>query len=124
MFIFLRVTLLGVLAAGLLLIGTPSEAGAQTQFALHRSSTAQFFFDYNDGNPIVDRTFSYGGPDDIALLADFDGDTIADLVLYRNGVWFINLMNDGTVDRTAFMGGDPTDRPIAGDFLGNGIHVK
>lgn len=120
MFIFVRVTLLGALAAGLLLIGTSSEAGVQAQFALHRPSTAQFFFDYADGSPVVDRILSYGGPNDVALLADFDGDTIADLALYRNGVWFINLMNDGIVDGTVFMGGGPADRPIAGDFLGSG----
>ncbi len=117
----LRIALPGTLAAWLLLIGTPGEAGIKTQFALHRPATAQFFFDYDDGGPIVDRTFSFGDPNDVALLADFDGDTIADLAIYRKGVWFINLMNDSIVDKTVFLG-DPSgpDIPVAGDFLGNG----
>ena len=113
--------LAGALAACLILAAGPVTAGIKAEFALHRPSTAQFFFDYDEGAPIVDRTFSYGTPNDVALLADFDGDTIADLALYRNGTWFINLMNDDTVDKTVFLG-DPSgpDIPVAGDFLGNG----
>jgi hypothetical protein len=112
-----------VLAACLHLAVTanPVKAGIKVEFALHRPSTAQFFFDYDDGMPIVDRTLFYGAPNDVALLADFDGDTISDLALYRNGIWFINLMNDGIVDKIVFLG-DPLgpDIPVVGDFLGNG----
>jgi Right handed beta helix region len=118
-----RVVLAIVLPACFHLVLGPGlvRAGIKIEFALHRPSTTQFFFDYDEGAPIVDRTLFYGAPNDIALLADFDGDTIVDLALYRDGIWFINLMNDGTVDEIVFLGGDPADLPVAGDFLGNGL---
>src|SRR6266481_4452475 len=83
-----RMAVSGLLSACLLLIAIPGEAGLKTAFALHRPSTTQFFFDYDDGGAVVDRSLAYGAPGDVALLADMDGDTIADLVLYRNGVWY------------------------------------
>ena len=92
-----RVVLAIILPACFHLVLGPGlvRAGIKIEFALHRPSTTQFFFDYDEGAPIVDRTLFYGAPNDIALLADFDGDTIVDLALYRDGIWFINLMNDG-----------------------------
>jgi parallel beta-helix repeat protein len=98
----------------------PAMGGNKIEFALQRPSTAQVFFNYDDGGPVVDRIISYGAVNDVPLLADFDGDTISDLALYRNGIWFINRLNDGVVDNIFFLGGDPADLPVAGDFLGNG----
>src|SRR5262245_48386022 len=116
-----RVALAAALTTWLLISAGMAKAGVKTEFALHRPSTTQFFFNYDEGAPIVDRTLFYGAPNDVGLLADFDGDTISDLALYRNGIWFINLMNDGIVDKIVFLG-DPLgpDIPVVGDFLGNG----
>ncbi len=85
-----------------LLAATPTNAGIKVGFALHRPSTAQFFFNYDDGDAVVDRLLSYGAQNDVALLADFDGDTISDLALYCHGTWFINLFNGGVVDNVIF----------------------
>src|SRR6266446_6372048 len=84
-----------VLATSLFISMSSAEAGIKQQFGLQRPSSAQFFYDYDDGGPVVDSTFSFGNPGDVALLADVDGDTIADPILYRQGVWFIDLRAAG-----------------------------
>ena len=41
----------------------------------------------------------------IAICVDADGDGVADLVIYRSGVWFIDTNRNGTPDVIAYFGG-------------------
>ena len=52
---------------------------------------------------------------------DFDGDSKADIAVYRSGTgrWFIRPSGRGSTYEIGF-GGDPSDVPIAGDFDGDG----
>src|SRR5215813_2230325 len=74
------------------------SAGITPQLALKRGVI--FYLDY-DGNSVPDATVPYGEPGDIGLVGDFNGDTISDLALYRNGFWFLSLSNNGTVSQMA-----------------------
>jgi nitrous oxidase accessory protein NosD len=107
-----------VLAAALLSTGA-AEAGLPPEVTLHRPSISWFFMDYDGGDSVPDRTVAYGLPGDVGLLADVDGDTLADLIVYRGGNWFIDLRNDGTADIIRNLGG-PDDLPVAADFNGKG----
>jgi hypothetical protein len=107
------------LSAALLLLGPAAEAGLNPEFTLHRPSAAMFFMDYDNGDGTPNRVVHYGNPGDVGLLADADGDTIADVIVYRGGAWFIDLRNDGSVNMTFALGG-PSDVPVAADFLGKG----
>jgi hypothetical protein len=51
---------------------------------------------------------------------DFDGDGKSDVVLYRDGVWFIKRSSDGGRTDISW-GGLPQDIPFVGDFDGDGI---
>lgn len=90
------------------------------EFALKRTGTPIFYLDYNaDSTP--DRAVGYGAATDIGLVGDFDGDTITDLAVYRDGTWFIDYFNDSIADRVVVFGGPPTtDAPIVSDFNADG----
>jgi hypothetical protein len=108
-----------IMAATVALASARAEAGLPREFTLHRPSTTQFFMDYNDGDGAPNRIFALGASSDTAWLADVDGDTLADLILFRQGTWFVDLRNDGVIDRIFFLGG-AGDVPVVGDFLGTG----
>ena len=56
------------------------------------------------------------------LSADFDGDSKADLVVYRpsTGEWLVKSSVNNYSDSTTYQWGLPGDLPIAGDFDGDG----
>ncbi len=90
------------------------------ELALKRTGTPIFYLDYN-GDSIPDRAVGYGAGTDIGLVGDFDGDTITDLAVYRNGTWYIDYFNASIADRVVVFGGSPpTDTPIVADFNGDG----
>ena len=106
------------LALALVLIAAAAEAGLPPEFTLRRPSEAAFYADYDD-NGVPNRVWQLGATTDVALLADADGDTLADAILYRSGAWYVDLRNDHVIDRTALMGSG-SDIPVVGDFLGDG----
>ena len=109
--IFIVIAVLGVTDA----IAYPSP-----EYGLRRPSNALFYLDY-DGNLTLDRIVAFGATSDVALVGDFDGDTLSDFALYRGGVWYIDYFNDVVVDRSFTFGGPTTlDTPIVGDFNGDG----
>jgi hypothetical protein len=113
--------LVGGVLVCLTLVARVARAGIAPELTLYRPETDELLMDYDrDASP--DRVMLLGArPGDKVLLVDADGDTLADVVRYRAGAWYVDLMNDGMIDRTFFLG-DPAggDLPVAGDFLGSG----
>jgi serine-aspartate repeat-containing protein C/D/E len=64
-----------------------------------------------------------GQPGDKPVIGDFDGDTIVDLGIYRDGFWHIDTNHDRILDARdrAFTFGEAGDRPVVGDWDGDGI---
>ena len=93
--------------------GVPKDLG------LYRASNSRFLLDFNfDHAPDLKTPFGASG--DKGLAADIDGDGMTDLVLYRNGLWYINTTRTGTVNFSAAFGGLPGDVPLVGDMDGDG----
>ena len=64
-------------------------------------------------------SYTFGIAGDVPLLADFNGDGALDLVLYRNGVWYVSTTRTGAVALT-YTYGLPSDLPMAFDYNGDG----
>ncbi len=93
--------------------GVPKDIG------LYRPSNSRFLVDFNfDHKPELKMPF--GDLGDIGLAGDINGDGKADLVLYRNGIWFIDTNRNGSVSAIAGLGGLPGDIPLIGDMDGDG----
>lgn len=73
---------------------------------------------------LIDHVFRFGGKKDIAISGDFNGDGIATLGTFRDGLWTLDVDGDGRLtdehdERREF--GRAGDLPLVGDFDGDGI---
>ncbi len=75
-----------------------------------------------DGELERDAAVEFGHHAGIALLGDFNGDGIDQPVLYRDGQWFVDLNGNGVWDPDDLWIrlGTPLDRPVVGDWDGDG----
>jgi len=74
----------------------------------------------NDG--IVRKRFTFGPDGGIPIVGDFSGDGIANIAVYHNGNWYIDINGNGIWDEEdlwAQLGGS-SDQPVAGDWDGDG----
>jgi hypothetical protein len=66
-------------------------------------------------------SFIYGGPGDIPMVGDWDGNGTSTVGVYRAGVWYLRNANSaGSHTITSFAYGGGTDVPLVGDWDGNG----
>lgn len=97
-----------------------SKAYPQLEYAVKQNNSTAFYIDFN-GDSTADRTVHYGAPSFLGLAGDFDGDTITDLAVYDNGIWYIDYFNNAIADKQVVFGGSTSiDTPITGDFNADG----
>jgi len=73
---------------------------------------------------LIDHVFQYGAEGDIAVSGDWNGDGIANIGLFRGGIWYLDADGNGrwTPDDVYLEGfGAPGDLPVVGDWNGDGI---
>lgn len=77
-------------------------------------------FDVGTGGLLLEATF--GKPGALPVVGDFDGDGTSQLAVFVDGLWFIDLNNNGTWDEGDLwlQLGQAGDRPVAGDWDGDG----
>jgi hypothetical protein len=64
------------------------------------------------------QAITFGTSGDVPTPADFDGDTITDYAVFRNGQWHVLRSFDSVY--TVIPWGLPDDKPMPGDYDGNG----
>ena len=112
-------TLVGIGLAATLWCSGSAIAGLPLDLGLYRASQGKLYLDF-DRDSTPDRTFSYETPPERILVADMDGDGIADIVTYSGGLWSVDLDHDGMPDVTYQFGGVPGDIPLLADVDGDG----
>ncbi len=108
------------------ILGDWDGDGDQTP-GLYRRSDGFFYVRNSNDTGNADFECFAGNPEDIALAGDWDGDGDDTLGIYRPSVQRFFLFNKrcdntsmGAAD-TSFGFGDPGDKPVAGDWDGDGI---
>ncbi|QGJ71759.1 Hypothetical protein PBC10988_34670 [Planctomycetales bacterium 10988] len=79
---------------------------------------------YRPGNSLIytkpGAAWVFGAPGDRLVAADFDGNTVTDAAIYRNGTWFIDVNRNGGPEATHTFGA-AGDIPLAGDRNNDGL---
>ncbi len=88
---------------------------------IYRPSTNHVYAYADAGTRAFALDGTYGSSGDIPVVADFDGDGVADLAVYRDGTWNIDTNHDYAFDKVMNFGGVAGDIPLAADFDGDGV---
>jgi hypothetical protein len=100
---------------GWFLDGKPWNSGADT------FNGSWYLRDANSAGANNIASFIYGGPGDIPMVGDWDGNGTSTVGVYRAGVWYLRNANSaGSHTITSFAYGGGTDVPLVGDWDGNG----
>jgi hypothetical protein len=92
--------------------GTPFNQTTEGQWLLRNSNSA--------GDPEI--TFVHGAPGDVPVFADWDGDGITTIGVFRpsTGEWLLRNSNSAGNADIWFIYGAPDDIPVVGDWDENG----
>ncbi len=120
----------GPVAGDVPVVGNWTGTGMD-KIGIFRSSTAEWFLDLN-GNYVwdegVDAAYNFGQVGDIPVAGDWTGSGIDRIGVFRDGFWYLDANGNGVWDD--IYGGDiaytevswlPTDVPIVGDWIGDGV---
>jgi hypothetical protein len=112
------INLLAIAGFVLLSIGSAEASQAFVDLALYRPSTGQFFIRSSLNGSVT--AIQFGAPGDRGLLCKWNSNSSNggdNLLVFRNGTWFINYAADGATVNISFAFGAATDQPLCGDFL-------
>ena len=96
--------------------------GADCDTVAFQDGGGKFHLWKNATSGVVEKSFFYGNPGDVAFSGDWDCDGVETLGLYRRSDGYVYLRNSNTqgVAHISYFFGIPGDFPVAGDFNGNG----
>ena len=101
------------------------DGDGYTDSAVFRPSTGTWIVRYSQQTPkpqsslqYLDTTTQFGQSGDVPVPADYDGDSRADLAVFRDGAWYILRSSDNGFVGVQF--GQAQDKPIPADYDGDG----
>lgn len=70
----------------------------------------------------ITNNTTFGTPAGLPLAGDFDGDSLDEVAIYKDGYWLIDINGNGRWDRDDLLAklGDADDAPVVGDWDGDG----
>lgn len=99
------------------------DGDGRADLAVYRPSEGRWYILYSGYAagyaPNYSASFDWGLASDVPLSFDANGDGRNDLVIYRDGTWYI--YNTHTATFTVVGWGLPGDKPFAGDYDGDGV---
>jgi hypothetical protein len=98
-----------------------SDGIRRGDFVIWRTSSGRWHILKSLGGYTSSSSLQWGVSGDVPLLGDFDGDGRSDLVVWRNGWWFIRRSAGGSYTGFSAMHcGLSGDTPLVADFDGDG----
>lgn len=98
------------------------DTGGQSNLSLFRPSTGAWIYrnnNFNTGEPSnIVNSIAFGLSTDKIAPADYDGDGRTDIVVFRDGNWY--MIQSRNFNFRAVQFGQANDKPIPGDFDGDG----
>ena len=95
------------------------DRNGQASFLVFRPSDGKFYVQPPYGNEsVADMRGMPTLPGDKPVVADYDGDGIGDLAVFRDGHWFMVI--SGSLSLRHYQFGQAGDKPAVGDFDGDG----
>jgi Cysteine-rich secretory protein family/Carboxypeptidase regulatory-like domain len=121
-------TLLGVTPGSLTTSAAPATATPKTpdQIGVFRNGTWILDTTHTEVYNSNDAVYSFGEPGDIPVVGDWNGNGKDEIGVFRNvngvGEWILDTNGDGVYDAgdTVFTFGLGTDKPVVGDWNGDG----
>src|SRR5205085_9766113 len=89
-----------------------------SDIAIWRPSTGVWWVTTGEGSGYRATHFGDAAAGDVIVPGNYDGDKKIDYAVYRNGDWYVMNSTNGAVNVERF--GLSTDKPVAGDFDGDG----
>jgi alpha-tubulin suppressor-like RCC1 family protein len=79
----------------------------------------RFLLDFNFDH-VPDAKVPFGAAGDVPLVGKIAPGGMSSLIVFRNGIWYIDTDRNGTVDAVATLGGVAGDVPLVANFSGPG----
>jgi len=109
--------LLAVTGFALLSISSAEASQVFVDLAVYRPSTGQFFIRSSLNGSVT--AIKFGASGDQGLFCRWTSNPANggdNLMLFRNGFWFVNSKGDGAQVNASFSYGAPTDQPLCGSY--------
>src|SRR5437764_11379781 len=85
------------------------------------SAPPAFYLRNSNTSGTADVSFRYGGPGDVPLAGDWNGDGTSTIGVHRGNAFYLRNSNSSGVADLTFTFGDPGDIPLVGDWNGDGV---
>ena len=87
---------------------------------IYRPSNGLIVNEFTENGYSTPARFFGGASVDQPVVADFNGNTVTDTAIFRDGIWYIDLDRNGSVDLLYFFG-QAGDKAVAGDVNNDGV---
>ncbi len=92
----------------------------RANLGIYRPSNGLIVHEFTEAGYSTPSRIYGGAAVDQVVVADFNGNTVTDTAIFRNGIWYVDFDRNASVDAVYFFG-QAGDKAVAGDFNNDGF---